>query len=367
MTGVIESEKRIVLVNASALRTGGALTILHQFISEIPDDDLEYLVFVDESISILPPRESISLVHVNTRSFFRRFLWDAFGLNQWVRRNHIHSSLSISLQNTGFRLNQNCPNFIYYHQPIPLYPQRWSLFKPEERSLWFYKYIYPYIVRLFINTRTVIFVQLEFIRDRFVKRYSFEKDKIHVVFPNLEIPLPVKIEGIRIDPAAIKLFYPATGVFYKNHRLLLAALSLIDADLSQKLILYLTLDKEDMEVPYDFKNIKIVFLGKITHEQVIWMYQQVDVLVFPSYIETLGLPLIEAASEGLPVIASDLDYSREVLRGYEGVAFVPFDDVKQWAISFKNIGSARNRRFEPYVKKDTKSWNDFFDIIKKHL
>jgi glycosyltransferase involved in cell wall biosynthesis len=144
-------------------------------------------------------------------------------------------------------------------------------------------------------------------------------------------------------------------------------LSLNEADLSQKLILYLTLEKEDMEVPNEFKKINIVIIGKITHEQVIWMYQQVDVLVFPSYIETLGLPLIEAATEGLPVIASDLDYSREVLRGYEGVAFVPFDDVKQWAISFKNIGSARNRRFEPYVKKDTKSWNDFFDIIKKHL
>ncbi len=35
-------------------------------------------------------------------------------------------------------------------------------------------------------------------------------------------------------------------------------------------------------------------------------------LIFPSKTESLGLPLIEAASAGLPIIASELDFVRDV-------------------------------------------------------
>lgn len=367
MAEIIKSESKIVVVNASALRAGGALTILRQFVLAIPDDGFEYLIFVDESVAIRANHGNVRLIHVNARSFLRRFMWDAFGLNQWIGRNQIRPSIAVSLQNTNFRLRRDCPGFIYYHQSIPLYPQKWNFFRSEERNLWFYKYIYPFFVRLFINSRTEIFVQLEFIRAGFAKRYGFDEYKIHVVFPDVQIPQPAALAGVRIDPDVVNLFYPATGIFYKNHRILLDALSLIDPDSDREFILYLTLDKDELEVPAGFKNIRVEFLGKITHEQVIWMYQQVDALVFPSYIETLGLPLIEAASQGLPVIASDLDYSREVLRGYEGVTFVPFDDARKWGESIRNVYAEKKRRFEPFVKRDTKSWKYFFDIIKKHL
>lgn len=42
------------------------------------------------------------------------------------------------------------------------------------------------------------------------------------------------------------------------------------------------------------------------------LYQQADALIFASYGEGFGLPLIEAAQHGLPIIARDLDVFREV-------------------------------------------------------
>ena len=367
MIRILESDKRIIIVNASALRSGGALTILRQFISEIPEDDFEYRVFVDESVSFSVLKENIQIVQVNARSFIRRFIWDAWGLNRWIMRNHIHPLAAISLQNTNFRLTECCPNFIYYHQPIPVYKNRWSLFRQEERSLWFYKYIYPFFVHLFINSRTEIFVQLEFIKNGFAERFSFDKNKIHVVFPNLEIPQPVHNPEIQIDKDAINLFYPAANIIYKNHQVLIDSFSVIDKDLKQDVVLYLTIGKDELKIDDVYENIRIVFLGKITHEQVVWLYQQVDALVFPSYIETLGLPLIEAASLGLHVITSDLAYSREVLKGYLGVTYVSYNNANEWGRSIQEICSEKNRKFEPFTKNGNKSWKDFFAIIKKQL
>ncbi len=42
------------------------------------------------------------------------------------------------------------------------------------------------------------------------------------------------------------------------------------------------------------------------------LYGEANALIYPSLLESLGLPLIEAASIGLPILASELDYVRDV-------------------------------------------------------
>ena len=37
-----------------------------------------------------------------------------------------------------------------------------------------------------------------------------------------------------------------------------------------------------------------------------------DALIFPSYIESFGLPLLEASENKIPIIAPELDYVRDV-------------------------------------------------------
>lgn len=52
-------------------------------------------------------------------------------------------------------------------------------------------------------------------------------------------------------------------------------------------------------------------------------------LIFPSYIETVGLPLVEAMSVGAVILAADCEYAHEVLDGYENAFFFdPFKPAK---------------------------------------
>jgi glycosyltransferase involved in cell wall biosynthesis len=356
----------MIIINATALRNSGALTILYQFIDAIPDDSFKYLLFVDESVSLNSIPENVQIEFLNVRSFIKRFWWDAFGLKKWLKQHNICPEIALSLQNTNFRLNKTCPNYVYYHQSIPLFPFKWNCLKKDERPLWFYKNIYPFFVKLFINSQTEVFVQLNYIKDAFSTKYNFPKDKIHVVFPKIEISSSDenKKDAINIDKNKLNLFYPATLFFYKNHDILFKAFSMIDKKLSQKIALYLSVEF-DFNTIYNFENIEIVSLGQIPRSEMFYWYTNVDALVFPSYIETLGLPLLEAASLGLPIVASDLSYAREVLEGYEGISYISYHDAKAWGNEILKLSLNPKNKFSPFQINNKNSWDDLFRIIKQ--
>lgn len=358
-----------IIINASALNGSGALSILNQFIDSIPNDEYEYILFINDKIDTGSKKLNLEYIPIDVKSLRKRFLWDAYGLKKWLKRNGILPLATISMQNTNFRTNKSIPNFIYYHQSIPFYKQRWNVFSSKERILWFYKNIYPFFVKLFLNKKTEIFVQLNFIKEEFADRFNFPKHKIHVVSPKIYLPERTGVDKIKLDKMKLNLFYPATPFFYKNHNLLLNSILLLDDEIKKNTTLFLTCEKKDLDNIFceEFKCIDIVFVGQIPFSKVLGLYESSDALLFPSYIETFGLPLIEAASFGVPIIAVDLPYAREVLEGYSGVKYVNYKDSVEWskqiAILYKNKG----QRFSPYILTNKNSWPELFNIIKNKI
>jgi glycosyltransferase involved in cell wall biosynthesis len=53
--------------------------------------------------------------------------------------------------------------------------------------------------------------------------------------------------------------------------------------------------------------------GGLSHDSVLALYKKSRAVIYPSKFESFGLPLIEARQAGLPVLASELDYVRDVL------------------------------------------------------
>jgi glycosyltransferase involved in cell wall biosynthesis len=52
-------------------------------------------------------------------------------------------------------------------------------------------------------------------------------------------------------------------------------------------------------------------------------YQRADCLIFPSKLETWGMPLTEFKSTGKPILAIDLPYAHETVGEYGQAAFFP--------------------------------------------
>lgn len=74
-------------------------------------------------------------------------------------------------------------------------------------------------------------------------------------------------------------------------------------------------------------HLNVIFGGPISREEVFEKYAS-SILLFPSYVESFGLPLLEARMTGTYVIASDTPYSREILSGYDKAAFFCEMDYK---------------------------------------
>jgi len=57
---------------------------------------------------------------------------------------------------------------------------------------------------------------------------------------------------------------------------------------------------------------RVEFLGRMDPESLATLYRQAKVFVFPSRLESFGIPLIEAMACGVPVVASSLPVCREI-------------------------------------------------------
>ncbi len=113
--------------------------------------------------------------------------------------------------------------------------------------------------------------------------------------------------------------YVASGEPHKNHKRLLEAWCLLAAE-GVYPSLCLTLDEtrfatlcQEIAVRSQLHGLKVTNAGELSHQDVLSLYKKACAAIYPSDFESFGLPLIEARQAGLPVLASELDYVRDVL------------------------------------------------------
>ena len=111
--------------------------------------------------------------------------------------------------------------------------------------------------------------------------------------------------------------YVADGEAHKNHRTLLAAWQLLAKE-GLRPSLALTLSSRDSALKCEIANtsqlrdLQVHDLGQLPREQVMALYANARAMIFPSKSESLGLPLVEATHVGLPILAPEMDYVRDV-------------------------------------------------------
>lgn len=354
-----------VVVLATASRIGGALTIYKQFLEHLKDEigTDKYYILVNE-IMPMPSIEGVQYFVIDTTSTENRLQFDFYSGKRMLKEKGIAPDVIVSLQNTGL-FHSNLPQVIYYHQSIPLYPQGWSLFKKKERTLFYYKYIYPFFVKCTRNKKTQYVVQIPFVKKGMVEKFHVPDNRVHTMFPDVEDIDVEATETFDWADGNIHFLYPANGSSYKMHITLINALKQLN---DKRIKLHLTIAKGaypviDQMIAEAGLDDTIIRDGAISHTQLLSMYKGSAGLLFPSTIETIGLPLLEAAALGTPIVAADVDYAHQVLGSYEGVEFVnPYDDNK-WAEAIKKIINTP-KRYQP-IERQKSSWPIFFSLIRK--
>ncbi|WP_294707343.1 glycosyltransferase [uncultured Fusobacterium sp.] len=337
---------KTIVINNPAAKEGGALTVLESFLKTIHKQKCKNIFYIFVSVIDLKKYEknNIKIIVLERQNFRQRLLWDNIGLKKYLKLNKIKPDLFLSLQNTGVNLPKKIPQILYFHQALSISDIKWDILKKEERTYYFYQNIYPFFIRQYLNRITKIIVQTNWIKEKFSKKFNYSLSDIIVEKPVLEI---FNIEAIEIIPKTkFRIFYPATPFIYKNHKLIIESLKKLkeeNLELESKLECIFTFSRgENAEIDklikkYSLENI-IQLVGKISYEKVLEYYKNSDLLIFPSYIETLGLPLIEAKKFNLNILAVDLPYSREAIGSYKNVKyFKSFDLIRIYDYLTENI------------------------------
>lgn len=361
-----------IVVNATASRTSGALSILKQFLTQLQVNNEDfYYIFIADSV-YLEPIESVSFIHMDTRSWIKRIWWDEFGLQRWLLKNNVIPDLFISFQNTGIKYDQRTPQLIYYHNVIPLLNIDWRFWKRNELLFFLYQRIYPFFVKRSLGKSTYVAVQLPSTKIAFINKFNFSQENLFIVRPDLKRVVADDFPELEFDDNCFHFIYPATPFLYKNHLDVVHGLSVlrsIDKDLCRKIKVHFTLKAEKKSVIVKtIKKMKLeenfIFEGEMPFEHLMSYYKSMTALLFPSYIESFGLPLLEAANFGLPIIVSDLPYARDVVGRYGSASFVKLHDYEAWAKAIQQVCTSKKEK-QPFIQNEEEGWLSFFNVINK--
>lgn len=331
------TRRRRVFVVATAAKDSGAWTITQHLAEQARNDASGDYTF----ITVRPLNVAgVDNVVVNFSGVVQRARFEFLGIRRLLRRAKPVDAV-LSLNNLPVAGALGIPQYVYIQNSIPFHgDQKWN-FSRAERLYFFYRNIYGPLMRWSIKLlRAKVIVQTATMAERIREAWGMDA---FCWFPAVSTQARAADAGP--NTASIDFIYPATLHPHKNHKVLIQALSIVKrnrSDVYSKIRVLFTVN-EDALVEDD----KIVRLGTVPREQLFSLYAGAGALVFPSLMETVGLPLVETSALGLPILCADLDYAREILGHYEGARFLDSIDAEQWAAAMIEIADETQRKGGP--------------------
>jgi glycosyltransferase involved in cell wall biosynthesis len=191
-----------------------------------------------------------------------------------------------------------------------------------------------------------IFCISEFTESCFRKMVGERKIISNVVSKVIKLPAGISSEGQEDEPhfsAKIEEYFVlvvCTLEVRKNHKVLLraAAEALRLGEFFPQLIFvgakgwgYEEI-RRDIELNEKLK-LKVIHDANVSDTQLRWLYRNCTLVAYPSFIEGLGLPIIEAKQFGKRVLASSAEVFREILEEHD-VVISPNDPI-EWKIQIQ--------------------------------
>lgn len=328
-----------IMVFDVAAESGGALSILNDYYNEFCKDEQNTYIFV-LSKPILEQNSNVKILNLPwvKQSWFHRLFFDLFNARLLVERYKIDKI--ISLQNIIIPF-LNVPQTVLVHNALPF--SEYKIKFSDSPKLWFYQNIIGFLIRQSCKKADGIIVQTKWMKRKIIHQVKVDVNNIFIKPPVIEISNTEKF--LDIPESRRTFFYPSGAGVYKNHKVIVEACKkLKNENINDYKIVFTLNGNENFNIKklkriVDKESLPIKFVGPLSKEKVLNYYQK-STLLFSSYIETFGLPLLEARMHGCPILASDCPFSKEVLSGYDRVEyFNPFNSKELFKLLMKMIKS----------------------------
>ena len=303
----------------------GALAILDDFYSQVlncPDKNIEWIFVVST-----PNYDSYENVRVlryewTKKSWFHRLYFECFVEKRIIE--HFKPDVIFSLQNKGTKYD-TIKQYVYLHFAFGLTDYNFTL-RTDGLKLWIYQYLFKYTIFSSLRNVSKVIVQTQWMKDALISKANIISDNILVVTPDIRNNNIIKCVDNHSNKTTF--FYPATAFEYKNHLVLLKACRLLmQYGFDNYEVIFTITPNANRCAKKLYKYCKkysllskVRFVGNMKREVVFEMYSK-SVLVFPTFVESFGMPLLEARMSNSVILASDQNFSREILKDYNNAYF----------------------------------------------
>ena len=310
--------KKILIYDVAAEKTGAASVLKQYYEKYSADETVE--TYIITSVLDYPENEHTHIIKLpwTKKSRLYRLYCDHYYIHKLIRLYQVDEV--IDLQNIAIK-GLSVPQTLYLHNAIPISDVDFDFRK--ERSLWLYKHVISKMILKNLKYADTIIVQAEWIKTKLSTKCSvpLSKIKIERVSPGYE-----KAIG-RIMTERTIFFYPANSCSYKNHKCVIEACTQMKDIEDYEIVFTLNANTDGKEYQklIEEKRLPIKLVGLLNKEQMEEYYRK-SILLFPSYLETVGLPLVEAQLFDCEIIAADLPYAHEAVGDYRNVRWFDHDD-----------------------------------------
>ena len=263
---------------------------------------------------------------------------------------------------------------VYCHNSFPYYKwqMRECLFAPK---IVLFSLFSNTAYRKNIHKNTYVIVQQEWMKREFIRLFGLLEDTIIVAPPSSDVKKPDWAITNVSEQEEYSFLVASAPDSHKNFECVCQAAEILSEQLKiNNFKVYITIKGDENKYTkwvfrkWGKKASNVEFIGYLDKKSLYGYYAQCRTLIFPSKIETWGLPITEFSAFNKPMLLSDLPYAHETAGGCSQVAFFDPDNPQELAAKMKKLIqgddsflTAPEKNIIPFPV--AWSWQELFDIL----
>lgn len=307
----------MIFVQASNIHCGGGAVLLTELLDAAEEESLELTVFADERFI----SKSYKVVKV---SRVKPTIWSRICCEIKL------SYLSRKYPKSDFIFFGNLPPLFSFRADAFLFFQNVLLVSDSSANFSLKVQFKHKIEKLWLSIGAhrikAVLVQTNYVKELFQKRFPKANILISPFVPALTY------NTVPVSEKKWDYIYVASTDPHKNHKNLILAwigLKKEGYDFSLLLTGKFTGDLEALLQKAKYEGCRIETKPNLSHLEILKLYECSRALIYPSLMESFGLPLLESAAVGTPIVASDLPYVHEVVIPQESFNPTSVDSIIQ--------------------------------------
>jgi hypothetical protein len=369
---VSKTDQNHIIVSGANITFGGPLQIFKDVLNYLslnqPD---KKIVAIVNSSALFPPYKNVYFIEVKK---YKQFILLKF-YYEYFRFYYISTKYNPIL---WLSLNDCTPTVkakvraVLCHNASPFYPRELRDFL-HPTIIFMQSIYYELFYRINIRKNKFVIVQQQWFREYFVKKFHVLRSRIIINHINDN---HIDVNNTFVNTSNSKLYtfiYPTKAARYKNIEVICKAVAILNKLSISNYKVIITIDgtennfSKKLLKKYEYLK-TISWVGTLSREELDNYYSESNCLLFPSKLETWGLPISEFKKYNRPILFANLPYATETIGKFKyGKSFDP-DSYKELATLMQALVSGVNISFdilnlnemqEPY----TKGWSELFDLL----